>query len=63
MLQGVNFIGLAQQGVEKGDDGSFIFAFLASLDESGGETLPEDHRADVTAHEEGDSASDTVTLL
>jgi len=63
VLQGVNFIGLAQQGVEKGDDGSFIFAFLASLDESGGETLPEDHRADVTAHEEGDSASDTVTLL
>jgi len=49
--------------VEKGDDGSFILAVLTSLDGSGGETLPEDHRADVTADEEGDTASDTVTLL
>jgi len=54
---------LSQHKVEQGDDTSLKFSSLVSSNGDWREAFPEDALADVSGNEEGDTRSETVSLL
>ena len=52
LLQGEELVGLRQQEVEQGDDGSLELGSLLRADRDGRERLPQDDLADVGGDEE-----------
>ena len=63
LLQSVESILLSEQEVEECDDSAFKLGSLIRADGDGREGLPQDDLADIGGDEQGDAASETVTLL
>jgi hypothetical protein len=63
LLKSVKLVWLGQQEVEESDDASFEFGSLISSNGDWGEAFPEDTLADIGGNEEGDTRSETVSLL
>ena len=63
LLQAVDLVWLCQQEVEESDDASLEFSSLVSSNGDWGEAFPEDALADVGGNKEGDTRSETVSLL
>lgn len=63
LLQSVKLVWLGQQEVEQGNDAAFEFSSLVSSNGDWGERFPEDQFADVSGNEEGDTGSETISLL
>ena len=63
LLQRADFVGLGEQEVEEGNNSAFELCALLSPDGDRGETLPEDHFADVRRDEQTDAAAETVAFL
>jgi len=63
LLQAVDLVWLSQQEVEESDDASLEFSSLVSSNGDWGEAFPEDALADVGGNKEGDTRSETVSLL
>lgn len=59
----VNRVGLGEDEVEQGDDGTLELSSLVSADGDGREGLPHDGLADVGSNEERDATSEAVALL
>lgn len=63
LLQRADFVGLGEQEVEEGNNCAFELCALLSPDRDRGETLPEDHFADVSRDEQTDATAETVAFL
>jgi hypothetical protein len=63
LLDSEHLVGLGEEEVEQGDDGTLELSTLLSSDRDGRKGLPQDDLADVGGDEEGDTGAETVALL
>ena len=63
LLEGSRLVVPGEEEMEEGDDGSLELSSSSGVDGRRGEGLPDDGFADVGGDEEGDSGSETVSLL
>lgn len=63
LLKSTELVGSSDEEMEESNDRSFEFRSLVSLDSDGGERFPDNSLANVGSDEEGDTRSESVTLL
>ena len=63
LLEAIKLVWLSQQEVEKSDDASLEFGSLVCSNGHRGEAFPEDALANVGGNEQGDTRSETISLL